>query len=673
MESTFNQEMINHLNSRKEKIKEREKNGYEDTPLPYKKITPVKIDQKTEDNNRRLSLDSATKAKREIEEKSEINMMNKSIAIPEKPKPGIFSRLFGFFNMKEKPKPKIDLKSYYTIQDNKNSINISTNENVDNKTNKKTENLESSKRANTESNISDYQAKKEEIKDDFDSNIKINEETNEEKGSSSPKKILYSVDENGILAVPLKSKTKYKKDDFEVDAISGRGAYGTVLQVHLKNDPSQKIYAVKKLDINSLISVGRLYQAYLENDILNELDSPFIVKIYGAFQADDKIHLIMDFLPKGDFQYFISQNFPIEDDTIRHYAAEMVCFLEYMQNMKLIHRDLKPQNIMIDDDYHLKVIDFGTVKKVGYYYNKKEMVFREEKTVYSADTEDIKGTKTNLNFEEDDYDEDEEDDDGTRQRGRKMTFVGTAEYISPEVIGDRPAEYGTDIWAFGVMLYQMYCDRTPFKAMTTYLTFRNIEKPQICFPMDLKIPDSAKDLILKILVVEPNKRLGGGEPGSVNDIQHLKKHPYFKKIKWKNLQTTPVPNVNQFKFHTCKKKLVEKLTINEKSNIKMPENFGNKKVVVIKEGIVNKKSSWFQYEKRYLILDSKPSLIYYHLNEEENKKMVYLNKECKAELIDNDYFVVRTGEYNMKLQGRKHDGGEWVKAINDTINKYSIE
>lgn len=86
----------------------------------------------------------------------------------------------------------------------------------------------------------------------------------------------------------------------------------------------------------------------------------------------------MDYMPKGDFAYFIKSNYPLRTDMIKFYAAEMVAFLAYMQKMKLIHRDLKPQNIMIDDNGHLKVIDFGTVRKKGYYFDKGNEVQRRK-------------------------------------------------------------------------------------------------------------------------------------------------------------------------------------------------------------------------------------------------------------------------------------------------------
>ena len=512
------------------------------------------------------------------------------------------------------------------------------------------------------------------------------------------------LDDNNCLTIKLQSKKKYTRDNFEVVTFSGKGAYGTVLQVYLVGDPNKKIYAIKKLDINSLFSVNRLYQAYLENDILNELDSPYIVKIYGAFEADGKIHLIMDFLPNGDLSYFIKANFPLKDEIIRFYSAEIVLFLEYMQDKKLIHRDLKPQNIMIDEKGHLKVIDFGTVRKLGYYYDKREMKFKEEKVFERIDSEDIKGVKNIVNpdeedADEDDYDdEDEEEEDDNEENDendinisekkkkriqkvrvkRSMTFVGTAEYISPEVIGDRPAEFGTDIWAFGVMLYQMYYNSTPFKAITTYLTFRNIEKPQITFPDD-KIPEPAKDLIMKILVAEPKKRLGGGDPGTQYDMAHLKKHPFFKKINWKNLHNTTPPGMKEYKFYECKKKSIYKKQNKENDLNDVYKVFDdtskekNKNVKILKEGYIRKKSTWFHYEKRYIILDNTPRIILKATNDEKYYREILLSKKCKITLVENNCFDLKAPDKTHRFKGTENDGNDWAGSIADAINDYAKE
>ena len=524
---------------------------------------------------------------------------------------------------------------------------------------------------------------------------------NEQKEQQVPVKKRYSLlDDNNCLTIKLKSKNNFTKDDFEVVTFSGKGAYGTVLQVYLIKDPKKKIYAIKKLDINSLFSVNRLYQAYLENDILNELDSPYIVKIYGAFESDGKIHLVMDYLPKGDFSYFIKTNFPLKEDIIKFYSAEIVLFLEYMQKMNLVHRDLKPQNIMIDEKGHLKVIDFGTVRKLGFYFDKREMRFKEEKLFERIDSEDIKGVKNIVNpdledADEDDYDDDDDEEEENEENEnnefsekkqkkiqkvrmqRSMTFVGTAEYISPEVIGDRPAEFGTDIWAFGVMLYQMYFNTTPFKAVTTYLTFRNIEKPQISFPND-KICEQAKDLILKILVAEPKKRLGGGDPGTPYDIEHLKKHPFFKKIKWNNLHNTTPPGLKDLKFYECKKKSIYKNQ--EPENMRNSDGYlvfddksKDKNVQIIKKGYIKKKSTWFHYEKRYIILDASPKITLKAVNDENYLRIIPLTKKCKITLVENNCFDLKTPEKTHRFKGTQNDGNDWAGIIADTINAYAKE
>ena len=483
----------------------------------------------------------------------------------------------------------------------------------------------------------------------------------------------------------LISKKKFTKDDFEVITLSGRGAYGTVLQVYLKKDPSKKIYAIKKLDIHSLFSVNRLYQAYLENQLLNELDSPFIVKTLGAFEEDGKIHIVMDYLPNGDFSHFIKTNYPLNDDVIKYYSAQIVLFLEYMQKMKLIHRDLKPQNIMIDEKGNLKVIDFGTVRKVGYYYDKREMKFKEEKVLERIDSEDIKGVKNIVNPDEEDADDDDfeeeedmEDDenDGKEKKPkvrnkRIMTFVGTAEYISPEVIADKPAEYGTDIWAFGIMLYEMYYNRTPFKAATAYLTFRNIEKPQLKFPDDSIIPDIAKDLIMKILIVDPKKRLGGGDPGTPYDIKNLKKHPFFKKIKWDKLQNSSPPGINNYKFNEPKKNKNNEIQ-NERYSIEYSAKDLkiNNNAKIIREGMLKKKSAWLHYEKRYIILDTTPRLLSKNPNNPGCIKEIPLNKKCKINIVENNCFDLKTPSKTYRFKGTINDGNDWAGDISDVINVY---
>ena len=487
------------------------------------------------------------------------------------------------------------------------------------------------------------------------------------------------------LPIPLKSKHEFKKGDFEVISLSGRGAYGTVLQVKLKepnselenkNKTKDKYYAIKVMDIESMKRVNKLYQVYLESQILNELNNPLIVQIYGTFQSKAKVYMVLDYLSKGDFATFLKMNYPLKEETIRFYAAEIVLFLEYLQNQKIVHRDLKPNNIMLNDNNHLQIIDFATVRKIGYYYDKKEMKFREDNFDLENDDEDIKGEKVIINpdgeDDDDDIEEEKKEEENCNVRKlppRNKTFVGTAEYVSPEVIGDQPAGYGADLWAFGIMLYEMFCGRTPFKGENTYVTFKNIEKLEISFPKKISISENAKDLIKKILIKDPSKRLGAGEPKTELDIEHLKNHSFFKGIKWKNIYTQNVPNSKLFKF-ISNKKVIRKSIDNSKKDEKSDNN---ENVIIIKKGSLYKKSFWFHYNERIVILDNTPRITYKEPDKDAIKGIIDLNKKCKVYISRQDIFVLDTPKGEYKFKSKKNDVALWINTIKDCIKKYGKE
>ena len=496
-----------------------------------------------------------------------------------------------------------------------------------------------------------------------------------------------SLDDDELI-IPLKSKKEYKKDDFEVLALSGKGAYGTVLQVKLRSDndkenktKKEKYYAIKVIDIESMKKVNKFYQIYLESQILYELKSPFIVNIYGAFHSKGKIYMVLDYLSNGNFSRFLKMNYPLKEDTIRFYAAELVLFLEYIQSQKIVHRDLKPENIMLNEKYHLQIIDFATIRKIGYYYDKNEMKFKQDNYDLENNNDDIKGAKVIVNPDRDDDDDEEEEkeenyDNNINEHKNKIkklpprnkTFVGTAEYVSPEVINDQPAGYGADLWAFGIILYEMFCGKTPFKGRNTYLTFKNIEKSTIIYEKNISISNDAKDLINKILVKDPSKRLGAGEPKTDLDLEHLKKHPFFKGIKWKNIFNQNVPNSKLFIFKSNNKLVARKRNIKNENEIKNSEN---KNVIILKKGSLYKKSFWFHYNERYMILDSSPKITYKELEKNAVKGIIYLNKKCKVYASRQDIFNLDTPKGVYKFKSKFN--GEialWINAIKDCIKKY---
>ena len=489
------------------------------------------------------------------------------------------------------------------------------------------------------------------------------------------------LNEKGELRIPLKTKNKFKKDDFDVLALSGKGAYGTVLKVKFKSDKSEKLYAIKVMDIMALDRIKKLYQAYLECDILSQLQSPYIVDILGAFDEHRKIHIVMQYLSKGDFSDFIRLNYPLKNDTIQFYAAEIVNFLDYIQSKKIVHRDLKPENIMMNEKWHLQVIDFATARVLGKYFDKKRMKFKIDSYYDISETDDLKGNKVAINEEDDDL-----DDIQSRPERRGMTFVGTAEYVSPEVLGDKPAGFGSDIWALGIMIYQMFYGKTPFKEKTNYLIFRKIEQLKIDFSANVNIPEEAKDLITKILVKDPNKRLGAGETGTEYDIAHLKQHPYFKGIDWDNLHNITPPNSEQFDFLMNKKNNSNpninsnSLKLQNTSDLGLSrtsksEEIGNggseEQAVVLRKGYLEKKSPWLHYNKRKIVLYSTPKLVYIDPSNNKIKGEIYLDKKFKVSHVSMTVFDLISPKRSFRFKACDGDVLVWEKSITDAIKQYA--
>ena len=491
------------------------------------------------------------------------------------------------------------------------------------------------------------------------------------------------LNEKGELVIPLKTKNKFKKEDFDIISLSGKGAYGTVLKVNLKKDENKKFYAMKTMDILTLDRIKKLYQAYLECDILSQLNSPYIVEILGAFDERRKIYIVMEYLSKGDFSDFIRLNYPMKLETIQFYAAEIVNFLSYIQSKNIVHRDLKPENIMMNENWHLQVIDFATARILGKYFDKKKMVFKDD--AISNDNNKKNEIKENQkNIDDDDL------DINPRTDRRGLTFVGTAEYVSPEVLGDKPAGFGADIWALGIMIFQMFCGRTPFKEKTNYLIFRKIEELKIEYSSNVNITEEAKDLISKILVKEPSKRLGAGEKGTEYDINHLKAHPFFKGIDWDNLHNMTPPNSEDFDF--LMKKVVKKNTISVLNNnvkninsIKEEANENNKnkkndtteendenKPIVLRKGYLDKKNPWFfTYNKRKVILDSTPKLVYIDPDKNVIKGEIILDKNFKITHVNDNIFDIVSPKRSFRFKATNGDSLVWEKSINDAIKDYA--
>jgi 3-phosphoinositide dependent protein kinase-1 len=179
------------------------------------------------------------------------------------------------------------------------------------------------------------------------------------------------------------------------------------------------------------------------------------------------------------------------------YAAQILDTIEYMHSRGVIHRDLKPENVLLDDKMHIKITDFGTAKILD--PPKRPPQQNGEGSGVSA----------------------ARDHTGGAEDSRANSFVGTAEYVSPELLTDKAACKASDLWAFGCMVFQLLAGRPPFKASNEYQTFQKIVNLEYEFPKGF--PPVAKDLVERLLVLDPAKRL---------NIEHIKKHEFFEGLEW---------------------------------------------------------------------------------------------------------------------------------------------
>ena len=167
-------------------------------------------------------------------------------------------------------------------------------------------------------------------------------------------------------------------------------------------------------------------------------------------------------------------------DLVKFYTAEIVTILEYLRGKGVAHRDLKPSNLLLDQNYHIKLIDFGTAKIVERKQTIKQVCLEmtEKDSVVSAVKE-------------------------VQMMKQKGTMVGTEDYISPEILEEKVSGPSADLWSLGVILYMMLTGDSPFKHQSQFITFRNIRDVKYTFPDDPSFTEEARDLVRKLLVKDP--------------------------------------------------------------------------------------------------------------------------------------------------------------------------
>lgn len=258
------------------------------------------------------------------------------------------------------------------------------------------------------------------------------------------------------------------------------------------------VFLVKVLEKRHIRHQKKVEYVTREKTVLQILGNcnSFFVRLYCTFQDAERLYFVLTYAKNGELLPHINKNGSFSLECTQYYAAELLLALEVLHQKGIVHRDLKPENILFDENWHILITDFGSAK----------IMANEENNTDESDS----------------------------RKKRKNSFVGTAQYVSPELLTDTESTYASDLWAFGCIIFQMISGLAPFQGGSEYLIFQKILKLEYEFPEGFD--KTAKSLIEQLLVLAPNKRLGANDSTPYISIRQ---HEFFKGVNFNDLGVPP--------------------------------------------------------------------------------------------------------------------------------------
>ena len=256
--------------------------------------------------------------------------------------------------------------------------------------------------------------------------------------------------------------------------VIGKGGFSYVTAVRKKD--SGALYAIKTMDKEFVLGENKAEQIMIEKEILSKIKHPFIVSMHWAFQSKTRLHLALELCPGGELFYHLHNLGRFTEDQAKFYFAEVVLALEYLHGLNIIYRDLKPENVLLDIDGHIRITDFGL-------------------------------SKMNIGL-----------------RDKSYSICGSPEYMAPEMLLNGEHGATVDFYTLGALLFEMltglppHYDRNRSK-MNWKILNEELEVPSY-------ISKSAQEILLGLLDKNPERRLGA------NGVQEIKSHAFCSKINW---------------------------------------------------------------------------------------------------------------------------------------------
>ncbi|OIW09048.1 hypothetical protein TanjilG_16275 [Lupinus angustifolius] len=333
---------------------------------------------------------------------------------------------------------------------------------------------------------------------------------------------------------------------------------GDISSVYLAevNDGSA-MFAAKVMDKKELASRSKEGRARTEREILELLDHPFLPTLYATIDAPKWFSLLTEFCPGGDL-HVLRQRHPNKrflQTAVRFYASEVLVALEYLHMLGIVYRDLKPENVLVRSDGHIMLTDFDLSLKCN-DSTPLAQIKPDQKSPHIAphhiEPSHFTSSKCILPncivpavscFHPKRKRKKQNQHNGPEFVTepidiRSMSFVGTHEYLAPEIVSGEGHGSAVDWWTLGIFIFELFYGVTPFRGMDNELTLANIVARALEFPKEPFVPANAKDLISQLLVKDPSRRLG-----STMGASTIKHHSFFQGVSWALLRCTTPPFV----------------------------------------------------------------------------------------------------------------------------------